>query len=322
MGFDCKIIADSISPENVRITTFQITFPRWMLAEFNTHRALSRNAASSRAIPVNKMIERLREDPYVPERPCVNQSGMQPGEPLSEKDTKYFRDYWLGGLDMMVKLANEIGPSGFLNVHKQWTNRLLEPWMWVTDVCTATEWENFFALRTDHRAAYDFQKIAAMMYLKWKNNEPQFINYGQWHLPYVEYDDLQSLGSGDPTETFLKMSTARCARVSYLNQEGTRELQKDLDLYERLVGAMPRHSSPAEHQATPALPDDSVRRVKLRKSMNLPETCEPYIQSNFRGWNQHRKFIINECVREFEPTQQEIDRWCNELGIDENGELS
>jgi hypothetical protein len=56
MTHSTKILADSISPDGVRLTTLEVVMPRIVLAEFNTHRMLSRNSASSRAIPIEKMI--------------------------------------------------------------------------------------------------------------------------------------------------------------------------------------------------------------------------------------------------------------------------
>ena len=61
-----EIIADSLSPQGHRLTTFICVFPRIVLAEFNTHRMLSRNSASSRAIPFNKMLEMVKTNPFIP----------------------------------------------------------------------------------------------------------------------------------------------------------------------------------------------------------------------------------------------------------------
>ena len=141
-----KILADSISERGDRVTTYLLTFPRIILAEFNTHRAFSRNSASSRAIPFKKMVESVETNPFIPIAWQKDHKGMQ--------GTEYINDYdlllqckwdWLQARDFAVQQAESLNNS--LEVTKQLCNRLLEPFMWHTVICTATDYENFFNLR-------------------------------------------------------------------------------------------------------------------------------------------------------------------------------
>ena len=146
MSYSAKVLADSISPDGVRLTTMEVTFPRIVLAEFNTHRMFSRNSASSRAIPVEKMIQRVLDDPFSPVWWGKNQSGMQAAEELSGEALRLARQHWLDARDFAISCVR-LFQAPEISLHKQIANRLLEPFLWHTVVVTATEWENFFALR-------------------------------------------------------------------------------------------------------------------------------------------------------------------------------
>ena len=175
MSFDAKVLADSQSPAGYRLTTLEATFPRFVLAEFNTHRVFSRNSASSRAIPIAKQLRRVLEDPYVPIEFGSNQPGMQAGPALTGEKRDAAEHEWLHARDDAVRRVlglvtdpevaldgrrpardpaagrgrrpRAAQPSEWLNVHKQVANRLLEPFMWHTVIVTATEWDNFWNLR-------------------------------------------------------------------------------------------------------------------------------------------------------------------------------
>ena len=259
-----KIIADSVSPKGDRLTTMEVVIHRFVLAEFNTHRVFSRNSASSRAIPVHKQLERVRNDPAFPlswpaEQPC-----MQGGEEIESVDSARYA--WEVARDHAVNAVMALQAVG---LHKSVTNRLLEPFMWHTIVVTSTEWENFFGLRCNPLAQPEIQAAAYAMRDALEASTPQFVSYGGWHLPYIQDDELGHLG----IEEIRKISAARCARVSYLTQDGVRDPKKDLDLYERLTRSTPPHSSPLEHVATPC-----------------PSSGEDLIwhDGNFIGWDQLR----------------------------------
>lgn len=140
-----EIIADSICPRGHRLTTFVLTFPRFILAELNTHRLFSRNSASSRAIPFEKMVKMVEEDPFIPIAWQKDHKGMQGSEYISEKMIQDWSvEKWLESRDNAVNLAKQLNQGG---VTKQLCNRLLEPFMWHTVILTASEFDNFFELR-------------------------------------------------------------------------------------------------------------------------------------------------------------------------------
>jgi len=260
MAFECKIAADSLAPCGARLTTFIVTYPRAIHSEIMTHRMLSKSSASSRAIPTEKLIERVLADPWIPDYIGKNQKGMQAGEALSEKDREYAVACWLDARDYAVLKAKHLVERG---VHKQIANRILEPWMWITVIISGTEWENFFGLRCHESAEPHFQHIARMMRDARNASEPKQLPAGEWHLPLINYEvdtqlahDLVGAKGMDLTgaitsveEALRKVSVGRCARVSYLNHEGKRDLQADIDLHDRLMVQRPLHAAPAEHVA-------------------------------------------------------------------------
>jgi len=278
MGFECKIILDSIGPANVRLTTFEVTFPRIVLAELNTHRDFSRNSASSRAIPVPIMLKRVMEDPFIPIYWGKNQKGMQAEEELSEELQFHAQKMWLLARDEAVERVKQLLDVG---IHKQITNRLLEPFLWHTAIITATEWENFFRLR-DHRMAQpEIRKPAQMMKECYEKSIPQHVGLNGWHLPLVTNVDEATLIADGFTKDGIahksqlaQISAARCARVSYLTHDGKRDPQKDLELCADLMNN--GHMSPLEHAARAEPNADRV--------------------GNFRGWRQLRKLIKGEAV--------------------------
>lgn len=274
MAYAAKIVADSISEAGDRLTTMEVTFPRMVLAEFNTHRVFSRNSASSRAIPIGKQIERVENDPFIPIYWGKNKSGMQADEELYDEDQKLAVQEWLRARDDAVHQARHLVS---LDVHKQIVNRLLEPFMWHTVIVTATEWDNFFALRAHEDAQPEIRHIAKMMLSLHQKSKPCILNLGDWHLPLIQPDEYD--GVFEYSEDARKVSSARCARVSYLTHYGTRDLHADITLYDRLVSG--GHMSPLEHIATPEF-------------FSHPGGMSSSFHGNFRGWKQFRKFVPNE----------------------------
>jgi thymidylate synthase ThyX len=274
MGYSCKILADSTA-SGVRLTTMEVTFPRIVLAEFNTHRVFSRNSASSRAIPVEKQIEKVMSDPFIPVYWGKNQKGMQAEEELGEWEQTDATRLWLEARDRAVIDAKDILALG---VHKQITNRLLEPFMWQTCLVSATEWENFFALRCHRDAQPEIREVALMMMDAYNEHVPEEKSPYSWHLPLCEdRDELEGNGF-DP----VRVSAGRCARVSYLTHDGVRDPAQDVALCDRLVKS--GHMSPMEHQAF----------VGSDAHGNWWNTK---FSGNFRRpWLQFRKTIANEEV--------------------------
>lgn len=267
MAYAATIIADSVSAAGDRLVTMEVTFPRLVLAEFNTHRVFSRNSASSRAIPVAKQLTRIREEPFVPDSWGLNQPGMQAEREADETTAAAARDTWLAARDHAVEQAEELLRLG---IHKQLANRLLEPFMWHTVIVTATEWSNFFALRANEMAQPEIRTAATLMLAAFEQSTPESVPDGGWHLPLLQPDERD--GTFEHTEDARRISAARCARVSYLTHGGVRDRDADLGLYRRLVDG--GHLSPLEHVATP-VPDGAW-------------------VGNFRGWRQLRKTIPNE----------------------------
>lgn len=264
-----KMIEDSVGPSNVRLATMQLVYQRFVHAEFMTHRVFSRNASSSRAIPVAKMIEQVRNNPAMPVHWGKNQPGMQAREEVQHVGAA--KDLWMKAAQNAADIAEEMEKIG---LHKQVANRILEPFQFIHVVLTSTEWENFFALRDHPDADPNIQALAVQMAEAMAGSTPKWLDFDQWHLPYVTAEERE-MHSVVPAY-LCKLSAARCARVSYLTHDGNvPDPEKDLDLFNRLVGSEPIHASPTEHQGTPLLAIGAKH-----------DLC-----GNFKHWIQHRKLI-------------------------------
>ena len=239
MTATARIIADSMNRNGQRLTTVQVRYWRAVHAELMTHRAFSRNASSSRAIPVKKMLAQVWNDPAGPLHWGANQAGMQAEQELTGWRRSAAQALWRFSGRVMCAAA---WAGMKLGLHKQVANRLLEPWQFITVVITATDWDNFFALR-DHPAAQpEIRDLAAAIRTAMAASVPRRLEWGEWHLPYVR--------PGVEVEEALKSSTARCARTSYLNHDSTAPSpEQDAALHDRLMLADPPHASPAEHPA-------------------------------------------------------------------------
>lgn len=285
--YEAKVLADSISPDGVRLITTQATFPRFILAEFNTHRVLSRNSASSRAIPTEKLVEQVEQNPFVPEVFFKRVKGMGQGEPFDEKGQELCRVDWNIARREALNAVFRMNHSG---VAKSQVNRLLEPFMWHTVICTATSWDNFFNLRApvgdevdyDFPAQPEIQKIAIMMRQVMRASKPKRIDYGQWHLPLLTQSEIEEVGedvylSKTPDIYWPMISAGRCARVSFDTHENYEEFWKSYQRAEKLEGD--GHMSPDEHPARPLEPSEGAT----------------FDTGNFEGWVQLRKLIPHEA---------------------------
>ena len=253
MTITAKIIADT-ECAGARITTMQLRYPRFVHAEFMTHRVFSRNASSSRAIPVERLIQDVINDPAVPIHWGKNEPGMQAREEhdapvVFRNDSVCAEDAWLRARDVAIDAAKRFAKAGY---HKQIVNRLLEPFSHINVVVTATDWENFFELRDHEDAQPEIQALARAMRIAMADSKPADERI---HLPYISNEDYSRLfmgcGALQVDLYAMMISAARCARVSYLTHDGKVPLLgADLALYERLAGSVPFHASPLEHQAT------------------------------------------------------------------------
>lgn len=306
MSIQAQIIADSISKAGHRLTTFQLRYPRFIHAELMTHRVFSRNASSSRAIPVRKMIDDIRQDPAMPVFWGSNKPGMQADDELTGEDLHVVQTHWLNGMNTAIGYAEALIGRG---LHKQIANRILEPWAHINVIVTATDWNNFYTLRRDKHAQPEIKALADLMYEVQEASQPTLLGHGHWHLPYIVHnDDLNDVDEvknlitmngvlrvvpmpEQINEYLIKISVARCARVSYLTHEGKAStIPEDLALYDRLLGSQPLHASPAEHQATP----DRLIRTPFANSS--PHWERPNLHGNFTGWCQYRKMLPGEYV--------------------------
>ena len=312
-GIDATIIADSKNEHGQRITSFICTFPRIVLAEFNTHRMLSRNSASSRAVPFNKMLKQIKERPFIPIKWMKDHKGMQGNEYFTSDDKianengKFPAPYmlekqWLKARDSAILRAKKLSHDGLT---KQIVNRLLEPFKWHTVICTATDYQNFFALRAHEAAEIHIQKLAFMMLEEYNNSEPKQLKAGQWHIPFGDSFDQERLDQAfeyhygfdadwsqeDIEHMFekleVKIATARCARVSYENFEGGDDYQKDIDLHDRLASM--GHMSPMEHCGR-----SMSREEYLSYGIETPKGGENGWCKNFHGFVQYRSLFENE----------------------------
>lgn len=273
MTIEAKIIADSVSPTNARLTTFQLIYPRMVHAELMTHRVFSRNASSSRAIPVAKIIQQVIDNPAMPVYWGKNQKGMQAREELTGETLEKAKGVWLRARDAAVEQARQLVD---LDLHKQIANRILEPWHHIHVVVTATDFDNFFALRCHPDAQPEMKVLAEQMADLYFANRPQELVLGMWHMPYIKPQGV-FLPMGD--NSLLKASVARCARVSYMthdNEDPT--IEKDVVLHDQLLES--KHLSPFEHPATPNVDPNAY-------------------SGNFKGWIQYRKTIKGECFTNY-----------------------
>jgi hypothetical protein len=285
MTITANIVADSITSGGDRITTLQLRYPRFIHAEFMTHRVFSRNASSSRAIPVERLIQDIIDDTAMPLHWGKNQPGMQAREEhdatvlldrLDDRGIKSFTsaETWSEARDNAIRVAEAFNTAGY---HKQIVNRLLEPFSHINVVVSSTDWHNFFQLRDHPDAQPEIQVLARAIKDAMAESTPVQMSPGMWHMPYVEIDeDLQVYADQHDMsliDVALRVSVARCARVSYLTHDGRRTtVEEDVALHDKLVVAEPLHASPAEHQATPTeAPHERVR--------------------NFTGWRQYRTVL-------------------------------
>lgn len=310
MSFQATIVADSICNAH-RITSMLVTFPRYILTEFNTHRAFSRNSASSRAIPTLHMVQQIRDSPFIPIKWMKDHKGMQGTEYLDDLGSQFAREIWLEARDRALSSASALYRQ---KVTKQLINRLLEPFMWHTVLVTATEWENFFALRYDPAADIHMQEIARLMLEAMNASIPKFLKAGQWHMPFgdqidddevikmvsaVEHSKVDSLW--DAVEPyFLKIATARCARTSYLTLGESpvkHDYKKDIKLHDVLLAA--GHWSPFEHCARAMSYKEYHTHINGEMDYATYTGLSSRQESlgwcgNFRGWIQYRKTFANE----------------------------
>lgn len=256
------ILADSITEDGHRLTTFQLKFWRAILPEITRHRCFSFCVRSSRANPTANIIKQVDTEPWGPVEFGSNQKGMTAGKPLEGTDLEQAEFQWKLAAGQAVLTANALLD---LNVHKQVVNRVLEPYTYSDMVLAGTDFDNFFKLREAPDAQPEIRELAVAMHKALDNSEPKLLQKGEWHLPYITSSDRKMA----TVDELCKVSCARCARVSYKAFDGTSSIQKDLELFNKLQTS--GHWSPMEFVATPCDGKD-------------------YRLSNYKGYNQYRRF--------------------------------
>ena len=271
-----KVICDSVNPSGDRLTTFVLTYHRLVHSEFMTHRMLSKNSSSSRAIPVEKMIALVESQEIYPLHWGKNQKGMSARQEID--NIELAKEIWSEARQDAIKHAKHLLESG---VHKQVVNRLLEPFSSITVICSGTEYQNFFNQRCHPDAQPEIRALADKMKAAYDASVPDKLNAGDWHIPLIK--EIPTVGD------LVKISVGRCARVSYLNHEGKDDSKADVKLHDRLLTAQPPHLSPFEHVAI-ALSDSKqcANFTGFRSYRNILEQSKLKGSQllNELGWNE------------------------------------
>lgn len=256
MSYRAQVILHSRSVAGSDLMTISMSYPRMVHAEIMTHRALSRNASSSRAIPIERMLTWVETDPAMPVVWGSNRPGMQAGDAVSPEVEARAKEIWLRARD---NAANSVRELEELGIHKQLSNRIIEPWGHINVVATGSRyaWINLFALRCNPAAQPEFQAIAVRAARAYRDSTPQILEPGRWHLPFISPAEKARLSETNA----VKVSTARCARTSFLDFDGkVSKISNDLALHDRLEGN--GHWSPFENPAR-ASADPKVRSGNL-----------------------------------------------------------
>lgn len=265
MYITAKVIADSVA-NGYRVTTLELEYPRYIHSEFMTHRVFSRNAASSRAIPFDKMLQTIVSMDQTPKW-TLNQKGMVGIPATTMEDRLEAKNIWRTARDKAIEFARRLKDLG---IHKQNYNRLLEPFQTMKTIVTATEWDNFFKLRIHPNAQPEIQELASVIKEAIGKSTPYKVadNEIYWHTPYISLEDARAMG----WEKAKKISASCCAQVSYRNLDTSEE--KAMNIFHKLVSEDIIHGSAFEHVCRPL----SLNEKPL---------------GNLVGWHQYRHDIEN-----------------------------
>lgn len=295
--FNIEIVADSISTiSGDRITTFKLRYPRFIHSEMMTHRQFSRNASSSRAVPVKKSLGYILDNMAKPTHWGANRAGMTaPDE--EHKHKRLGNALWHLAGYLIVGISWLMSKIGF---HKQIANRISEPFSHITAVFTATDWDNFFELRCHESAQPEIRELACEMHHCYSNSMPNKLGENEWHLPFVNKS-----GDGYYSDSYskisliaaIKVSVSCCCQVSYRNQDSS--LVKAFKIFSMLrPKGSPPHASPFEHQAKPMGQDEVNLRALLAEKfkegvpnyVGIEKDAEQLMYSaNFKGWRSYRR---------------------------------
>ena len=331
-----EIVADSINLQGDRLTSMVLTYPRMIHAELLTHRAFSRNASSSRAVPVKKMIESVRNNTFCPIEFQKAHKGMQGSEYFVGSDKQECVNLWLESAELALEQAEKMDKKG---ISKQIINRILEPYQYYQVLVTATEWSNFFELRcpkfdylgqklyksrkdaikeTNASLPYDdwyswqkmnksqaeihIQALAEAMWDALNESTPNQLQAGEYHIPFGEKITDEGIwpfiSHEDEIEAIqCKIAVARCARLSYNTHDGEINYEKDIKLHDQLL--KDKHFSPFEHVAR-CMTTQEYYGHHLSQGNGNPfdnNGKDMYgVCNNFKGWIQYRYLVENETT--------------------------
>ena len=303
-GIKATIIKDSINRQGNRFITYELEYPRFILAEVNTHCMLEKNTASSRAIPVETMLAQIAANPAMPVSWGENNPGMVSRKELDEFRTTMAKSVWVAAIQNAISFSKVLGDKFGINAHKQISNRLTEVGQMSKTVISGTEWENFFWLRNHPDAQPEFQELARCMYEAREQSIPTILKPGEWHLPYVDFNGGKYF-SGDievPLETAKKISASCCAQVSY------RKLNDSIEQAEKVFNMLnlesedkPAHASPICHQGTPmdfsGYPDVINQTIPATWENGVTHMRRDFSlwSGKLQGWIQYRQTFVNEA---------------------------
>lgn len=283
MTLSVKILADSVNTQGHRLTTFEVEYWRAIHAEIMTHRMLSRNFSSSRAIPVTKMLDQVIFRPETPTHWGKNQAGMQAKEELADDLKQEALREWMMAAQHAAQHASKLSDIG---LHKQATNRILEPYQTMKGVISATEWTNFLWLRNHEDAQPEIKALAELIQEALDNSTPVTLYAGDWHVPYYKDGYWYEGDKSTSLEDAIMISTSCCAQVSYRKLD--QSIEKARDLHHKLLGGDRKHSSAFEHVATPFDRDDELADTVGATAIDKEGVLW---SGNFRGWKQYRQTI-------------------------------
>jgi thymidylate synthase ThyX len=287
-----------------RIDTLVCSYPRVIHSQLLTHRVFSKNSSSTRAIPLEKAISQILDNPaeYIWTQ---NQAGMQ-GKVIPAKEKKRLEDingFYKTGMYYAIETARKLAASP-LNVHKQNAGRLLEPFQNIKIVLTATEWENWDWLRDDPAAQGEIAELARAISKARAEATPMVLYAGEWHVPFVDRERSPQTGEmyyfikqGQQlsAEEAQLVSMSVCAQTSYRNSDYS--LEKALDMKGKLLDCEKVHASPSEHIATPIVPDDfefvsgDILPDSWPEGITHMDRNRNYWSGNLKGFIQYRQLL-------------------------------
>ena len=242
-NINVKVIADSITESGDRVTTLELEYPRIIHSEFMTHRVFSRNAASSRAIPVKTMLKNIWNNMFVPWYWGANQSGMQAKVQLSKPRIFIANALWRTGVCINLLGSYLLSSVG---VHKQLSNRNTEYASYIKTIVTSTDFNNFLNLRLHPDAQPEIADLAYKIKEALENSKPVLLKEGEWHTPYIPKKSVDSILDRTLAK---KVSVSCCAQVSYRKSDTS--IDKAIRITDALSKSRPIHASPFEHVCTP-----------------------------------------------------------------------